>query len=261
MPESCAPSLHAIEAFIVRWHGTERAERANKDLFLTELCDLLDLPHPDPAGPETCENAYVFERAVPLHHADGRQTTGKIDLYRRGCFVLKAKQASAQARGDVPASAESQQGELALNSVPGTGAGSRATRRADPYGRAMLEARVQAERYIRYLPASEPTPPFLIVVDVGHSFELFADFSQKGRAYLPLPSRSRAKPVWPKERTQQVEAVAAALATETAPVTAAELAATFARGKKEAVAEILSALVVLGRAHRGEKRGTFLASR
>jgi hypothetical protein len=35
------------------------------------------------------------------------------------------------------------------------------------------------------------------------------------------------------------------------------IAASFARGKKETVAEILSALAVLGRAHRGEKRGTF----
>jgi hypothetical protein len=30
-------------------------------------------------------------------------------------------------------------------------------------------------------------PPFLIVVDVGHSIELFADFSLTGKAYLPFP--------------------------------------------------------------------------
>ncbi len=84
-----------VATFIARWSDTERAERANKDLFLTELCDLLDLPHPDPAGPDSSENAYVFERAVPLHQPDGRTTTGKIDLYRRACFVLEAKQAAA----------------------------------------------------------------------------------------------------------------------------------------------------------------------
>ncbi len=44
-----------------------------------------------------------------------------------------------------------------------------------------------------------------------------------------------------------------------APVSAADLAATFAHAKKEAIAEILSALVVLGRAHKGEKRGPFTA--
>jgi len=51
----------------------------------------------------------------------------------------------------------------------------------------MLEAKAQAVRYVRHLPDSEPTPLFLIVCDVGHSFELFADFTQKGRAYLPFP--------------------------------------------------------------------------
>lgn len=51
----------------------------------------------------------------------------------------------------------------------------------------MVKARGQAERYARSLPASEPTPPFLIIVDVGHTFELFADFTQAGKAYLHFP--------------------------------------------------------------------------
>jgi hypothetical protein len=51
----------------------------------------------------------------------------------------------------------------------------------------MLGARGQAERYAKALPASEGWPPFLIVVDVGHSIELFADFSLTGKAYLPFP--------------------------------------------------------------------------
>ncbi|MCX6936851.1 MAG: hypothetical protein NTU80_02980 [Verrucomicrobia bacterium] len=66
-----------VELFLARWHGTERA---NKDLFLSELCDLLGVPRPDPAGPASADNAYVFERAVPLKHPDGRVTTGHIDL-------------------------------------------------------------------------------------------------------------------------------------------------------------------------------------
>jgi hypothetical protein len=72
-------------------------------------------------------------------------------------------------------------GELDL----GLSAASAAQR--DPYGRAMLEARTQAERYARNLPATEPPPPFVLVLDVGHSFELFADFTQKGKAFLPFP--------------------------------------------------------------------------
>jgi hypothetical protein len=57
-------SSDPVATFIARWSDSERAERANKDLFLTELCDLLELPHPDPAGPDSSENAYVFERAA-----------------------------------------------------------------------------------------------------------------------------------------------------------------------------------------------------
>ena len=115
-----------VAQFIARWSDTERAERANKDLFLTELCDLLELPHPDPAGPDSAENAYVFERAVPLHHSDGRVTVGKIDLYRRTCFVLEAKQTATDARPEnQPATID---GELALDLPP---AGSSGAPRAD----------------------------------------------------------------------------------------------------------------------------------
>jgi hypothetical protein len=46
-------------------------ERANYALFLTELCDVLDLPHPDVAQATHAHNDYVFERAVQRHLADG----------------------------------------------------------------------------------------------------------------------------------------------------------------------------------------------
>lgn len=72
--------------------------------------------------------------------------------------------------------------------------------------------------------------------------------------------KSRAKPAWPKERPAQVEAVAAALQAAADPVTAAELASAFARGHRETIAEILKALVVLGRARPGEKRGAYAAA-
>jgi hypothetical protein len=38
-----------VEAFIARRDGTERAERANKDMFLTELCAVLGVEPPEPA--------------------------------------------------------------------------------------------------------------------------------------------------------------------------------------------------------------------
>ena len=90
-PETTSPAF--LTPFITRWAKAEAAERANYVLFLTELCDLLDVPRPDPAGPETETNAYVFERAVTFHHRGSAKTsTGRIDLYKRDCFVLEAKQ-------------------------------------------------------------------------------------------------------------------------------------------------------------------------
>ena len=57
----------------------------------------------------------------------------------------------------------------------------------------MIAARSQADRYARALPGSEGWPPFLIVVDVGHSIELFSEFTRSGRLYGPIlaldPSR------------------------------------------------------------------------
>ncbi len=75
------PPETAVSVFITRWANAQSSERANYALFLTELCDLLDVRRPDPAGPDTEHNAHVFERAVPLHQRDGNTTTGRIDLY------------------------------------------------------------------------------------------------------------------------------------------------------------------------------------
>ncbi len=164
-----------LEGFLARWCGAAGAERANYQLFLSELCDALDLPRPDPAGDDTARNAYVFERAVTFHDPSGETRPGRIDLYRRGAFVLEAKQYrdAAPPAGPPPASPP-----------PRKGGPVRGTVRWDD---AMLRARAQAERYARALPADEEPPPFLLVVDVGHTFELFADFTQKGKAYLPFP--------------------------------------------------------------------------
>jgi len=51
----------------------------------------------------------------------------------------------------------------------------------------MLRARGQAEAYAKALPTEEGWPPFLIVCDVGHCFELFADFSGTGKHYVQFP--------------------------------------------------------------------------
>ena len=84
----------AINGFIDRWHGSGAGERSNFQLFATELCDVLDIPKPDPAKPENAENDYVFERAVKLQNGDGTTTPNYIDLYHRDHFVMEAKQGS-----------------------------------------------------------------------------------------------------------------------------------------------------------------------
>jgi hypothetical protein len=47
----------------------------------------------------------------------------------------------------------------------------------------MLNARRQGEDYVRLLPNGHPSPPFIIVCDVGHCFEVYANFRQDGKAF------------------------------------------------------------------------------
>ena len=73
----------AVEAYIARWRAATGSERANYQLFVGQLCDLLGLPAPDPARGEAAENAYCFERRVLFRHGDGDESAGFIDCYRR----------------------------------------------------------------------------------------------------------------------------------------------------------------------------------
>lgn len=83
--------LSNVDAFIARWQSAGGSERANYQLFVHELCALLELPTPDPAREDTRDNAYVFERRVTFRHGDGAESPGFIDCYRRAAFVLEAK--------------------------------------------------------------------------------------------------------------------------------------------------------------------------
>ena len=93
-----------IQRFITRWQASGAAERANYQLFLSELCDMLNTPRPGPTTSDEASNAYVFEKSVPLPHG----AAGRIDLYRRGCFVLEAKQGAGDRRESTQAEALSQ---------------------------------------------------------------------------------------------------------------------------------------------------------
>ena len=161
--------------FIQRWQNSGAQERANAQLFLAEFCDAIGLPRPDPARPDTRLNAYVFERSVPLRGHDDQSVTGHIDLYRRDCFVLETKQGANDATdsdGRPKRVGHGKRGTLAWRT-------------------SMQRARNQAERYARSLPATEGRPPFVLVVDVGHSFEIYSEFTRTGGNYTPFPDAQR----------------------------------------------------------------------
>jgi hypothetical protein len=81
-----------LQTFIDRWSPSGGAEHANYQLFLGELCAALGVPPPDPTLPDDDRNSYVFERQVIFQNPDGTRSYGRIDLYKRGCFVLETKQ-------------------------------------------------------------------------------------------------------------------------------------------------------------------------
>lgn len=172
----------AVEAFIRRWLGREGGqERANYVSFLNELIALLDLPPPDPADATHEHNDYVFERAVTKHREDG-DSWGRIDLYKKNSFVLEAKQSRLKGAKKVAG-----QNDLFAADVP---EGSRGRRGADRgWDVLMLNAKRQAEAYARALPVSHGWPPFILVCDVGHCIEVYADFSGQGKNYTQFPDR------------------------------------------------------------------------
>lgn len=145
-----------IAAFIARWRGATGKEIANFQPFMRELCAALGLPDAPPETGEPDRDAYVFERSITFAHGDGSTSPGRIDFYRRGAFVCEGKKVKAGAQ-------------------------------TKAFDDALLRARTQAEGYARALPASEGRPPFLLVVDVGHVIELYAEFTRTGATYTPFP--------------------------------------------------------------------------
>ncbi|MBI5792859.1 MAG: class I SAM-dependent DNA methyltransferase, partial [Rhodocyclales bacterium] len=148
-------SPDAVEAFVTRWQGITASELATAQTFVIDLCGLLGVPPPH----ATAEQDYMFERPVSFRHGDGSSSPGRIDCYRRACFVLEAKKLKVGADG---------------TAIKG-------------FDDALLRARGQAENYARALPAAEGRPPFLVVLDVGNVIELYAEFSRSGATYTPFP--------------------------------------------------------------------------
>lgn len=140
------------EMFIERWQGVTASELATAQSFVMELCELLEVPKPHP----TPTQDYMFERPVTFMHGNGSSSSGRIDCYRRGHFVLEAKKLKAGAH-------------------------------TKGFDDGLLRARSQGEAYARALPVADGRPPFVLVVEVGTVIEVYAEFSRTGGTYIPFP--------------------------------------------------------------------------
>lgn len=154
--------------FIKRWQRSSGAELANSQSFLKELCQLLELPEPEPTRTDESQNIYVFEKAVNLNNGDGTSSTGRVDLYRQKTFMLESKQGAE--RRAVEAEALATVTRL-KKQRKGT-----AQRGSTHWAQAMRSVYQQAKRYAEALPE---WPPFLIVCDVESTVHWeHADFGE-----------------------------------------------------------------------------------
>lgn len=109
-----------------KWRDAKASERANFQPYMMGLTAALGVEPPGPAG-----TGYQFELPISVVTPQGTETTNFIDLYKRGHFVLEAKDEE-----------EGRSKEVLLRKAFG-----------------------QAANYAINLP--EGAPPFLMVMDVG----------------------------------------------------------------------------------------------
>ena len=158
------------------------SEMANAQLFVERLTGALGVEAPAMAREENRLNDYVFERAVTFHHPGGTTSSGRIDCYKRDCFILEAKQSAKREK----ARASEQLELVGVETKQKLGHAKRGTKSWD---KVMIAAKKQAEDYARALPTNHDYPPFLLIVDVGNVIEVYADFSGQGRNYAHFPDR------------------------------------------------------------------------
>lgn len=175
----------ALTSLIEEAKASGGSEMANYQIFVSDLAVALGDKRPDMAQEENRLNDYVYERAIIFNHPDGRTSTGRIDCYKRGCFILEAKQ-SAKRR---PALDRVMQEQLKLEGIDTTQKSGQAKRGTKSWDKIMIAAKKQAEDYARALPIDHGYPPFLLIVDVGNVIEVFADFSGQGKNYAHFPDR------------------------------------------------------------------------
>ncbi|WP_299829397.1 DNA methyltransferase [uncultured Roseobacter sp.] len=170
-----------IDDFIERWKPSGGSEMATSQTFLNELTDLLGVPRPKVSDADGQFLDYRFERPVTFTHTNSAKK-GRIDLYRKGCFVLEAKQGVL----DQSKSETDQLTLLSEDDAPKTPIG-HGKRHSSKWDDTMMRARAQADGYARAVAKEDGWPPFLLIVDVGYMIEVYADFSTQGQGYTQFP--------------------------------------------------------------------------
>ena len=167
-----------LDSFIAHWVGHKGGrEMSNFAPFIFGMCSALGIPAPEGGAEKGKLGNYEFEGPVPGGSFRTEDGTGSIDLYRRGYFILEAKQSY------LPKGKENQ-AELfdPDDSAPVAPSGAR-------YDKLMRKAFRQAKNYAVNLPGEHPWPTFLIVCDIGRAFEIYVDTTGNGRGYEFFPDK------------------------------------------------------------------------
>ena len=92
-----APAISdALRKLAARWAEAKAGERANYQLYTSELCAALGVEGPRPAG-----SGYEFEFSVKVIDREGKESTNRVDLFKADHFVLEAKDRAAGRPDDV----------------------------------------------------------------------------------------------------------------------------------------------------------------
>lgn len=224
--------------FIRRWEASGGSERANFQQFAIELTQLLGVAAPKPATADSQSDDYRFERPVTFIHT-GAQSRGYVDLYRRGAFVMEAKQGTRGRHTDDDALL------ALLPDLPPKRRRGHGVRGSQGWDDTMLRARNQADSYARAVARQDGWPPFLMVVDVGHVIEVYADFSGQGQGYTQYPDGARYRISLADLRNEKVSDRLRTIWTDPLSLDPAKVSAQVTR-------EVADQLAALGRSFEGQ---------
>ena len=115
----------------------------------------------------------------------------------------------------------------------------------------MLNARRQAEDYVRLLPSGHEPPPFVIVCDVGHCFEVYANFRRDGKAFDQFPDRQSFRVFLEDLRRPEVRERLAAIWNDPLSLDPAKRTARVTRAIASRLAAVSKALEDQGHAAEG----------